>query len=166
MTDVETEIARTTEEISAAPEEVFDALLDPEALAGWFRAPNGGSTQDWEVDPVPGGAWRARTVAPDGTPGTIAGEIVTIDAPRLLELRWRRLPGELSESTVRFDLEPAWHDGARVTRVTVTHVAQAPLAARALVQGELSFAGHDEGAALPYRIVGALCRYIASVVVA
>lgn len=166
MTDVETELARTTEEISAAPEEVFDALLDPEALADWFRAPNGGTTRDWEVDPVAAGDWRARTVAPDGTSGTIAGAIVTIDAPRLLELRWHPLPGEISESTVRFDLEPVWRDGERATRITVTHVAHSPLASRALMQANGSSAARAVDDALPYRIVCALRRYLAAIVVA
>lgn len=167
MTDVETELARTSEEIAASPEEVFDALLDPAALADWFLAPNDGSTRDWDVDPVAGGAWRARTVAPDGTTGTIAGEIVTIEAPRLLELRWRPLPDECSESTVRFDLEPVWRDGERVTQITVTHVAHASLASlasRAMMQARGVSASHAADDVFPYRIVCALRRYLAAIV--
>lgn len=166
MTDVETEIARTSEEIAASPEEVFDALLDPAALADWFRAPNDGSTSEWEIEPEPGGAWRARTVAPDGTPGTLAGEILTLDAPRLLELRWHSLPGELSESTVRFDLEPVWREGERATRVTVTHIAHSPLAARTMMRGRGITSAHAVDGALPYQIVCALRRFLSAVVVA
>ena len=133
MTDLHSALARASEVIAAAPEDVFEALLDPEALAEWFILPDGGRTRDWEVEPVPGGAWRARTVAPDGSEGEMRGDVLAVDAPHLLELRWHRSSQGDVGSTVRFDLEPIWRLGERATRLTVTHVADQPLAARVMM---------------------------------
>lgn len=165
MTDVRTELAHATEEIDASPEEVFDALLDPDALAQWFSAPDDGSTRDWQVDAVSGGAWEAHTVAPDGTPGTLVGEIVTIDPPRALELRWHTAPGDAAGSSVRFDLEPVWRGGERITRITVTHVADRPLASR-VVMGTRLGRTNSWHIARPARIARALRAYLDTLVAA
>lgn len=163
MTDARTELAHATEEIDASPEEVFDALLDPEALARWFSAPDEGRTRDWHVDAVPGGAWEAHTVAPDGTPGTLAGEIVTIDPPRALELRWHTAPGDAAGSSVRFDLEPVWRGGERITRITVTHVADRPWASRVVMGAGLCRTNHPHSARAA-GILGVLRAYLACAV--
>ncbi|MEP7381305.1 MAG: SRPBCC domain-containing protein [Gemmatimonadota bacterium] len=135
MTDDCPLLGQASEEIAAPPEEVFEALLDPQALAEWFLPPGDGATQDWRVDMLPGGAWRARTIAPDGVEGELSGELVTLDAPRVLELRWHVGPGLPPGSTVRYDLEPIWLHGDRGTRLTVTHVSGSPLPSRVTMQG-------------------------------
>ncbi len=135
MTDDCTLLGQATEEIAAPPEEVFEALLDPQALAEWFHPPGDGATQDWQVDMRPGGAWRARTIAPDGIEGELRGELVTLDAPRVLELRWHVGPGLAPGSTVRYVLEPIWRHGERGTRLTVTHVAGSPLPSQVMMHG-------------------------------
>lgn len=122
MSDESTMHVSATEEIAAPPEEVFEALTDPEALEQWFLAPGAATTHDWELDLAPGGEWRARTVAPDGSEGVMHGEFVTIDAPHTLELTWHTSWEEFVPTTVRYDLEPIWVDGERATRLTVTHV--------------------------------------------
>ena len=116
-----TPVVRVTEEIAAPPEEVFEALTDPEALGEWFLAP-GGTTRDWELDLAPGGEWSARTVTPDGAEGVLHGDVITVDAPNTLELTWHTSDDDFAPSRVRYDLEPIWVNGECATRLTVTHV--------------------------------------------
>lgn len=165
MTDVRTELAHAIEEIDASPEEVFDALLDPESLSEWFRAPDDARTRDWRVEPVPGGSWEARTVAPDGTSGSLMGEIVTIDPSRTLELRWREAAGDSADSSVRFDLEPIWRGGERVTRITVTHVSHPPLISRVVMRGR-SGTARERGTTRAAQVIFALRAFISSAVAA
>jgi uncharacterized protein YndB with AHSA1/START domain len=67
-----------TIELSAAPEEVWNALTRPELLSGWFGA-------EVEIDPRRGGAVDARF--PDGT--RRRGIVQVADPPRRLTFRWR-----------------------------------------------------------------------------
>jgi uncharacterized protein YndB with AHSA1/START domain len=120
------EIADASIDIDAPPDEVYEALLDPEALASWFGLPGGGTTHGWSVDPTPGGAWRARGKAVDGTPVTLHGTVIRMEPPRTLEWRWFIGPDGAVPSTVRYDLEPTWRDGEPGTRLRVRHVAARP----------------------------------------
>jgi uncharacterized protein YndB with AHSA1/START domain len=163
--DRHTQLARASHEIAAAPEDVFDALVDPEALAEWFTPPDDGRSREWEVEPVPGGAWRARTVAPDGTEGELRGDIVTVDAPHLLELRWHRAAHDDAGSLVRFELEPIWRLGERATRLTVTHVADNPFAARVTMGGARALGAAPRFASfvtVPAQLLRSFVSYFAS----
>jgi uncharacterized protein YndB with AHSA1/START domain len=113
------ETVQSTIEIAAPPERVFDALTDPEELAGWL-GPNEELSHDWSVDLRPGGSWRARTTDGDGRDGSMHGTYLVVDRPRRLELTWND-QSELGESRVRFDLVPADVAGVPGTRLTVTH---------------------------------------------
>lgn len=101
--------------IDAAPEAVWDALIDPSELAAWFGA-------EGAIDPRLGGAVRFRW--PDGTERR--GLVIDFDPPRRLAFRWRELAASevgLSPADARvvtFTLEPEGSCRREGTRVTVT----------------------------------------------
>jgi uncharacterized protein YndB with AHSA1/START domain len=115
-----TETVSATIEIAAPPERVFDAITDPVELAAWFGTAGGYRTSDWSFDLTPGGAWSARTRDDAGREGTLGGELLTVDAPHVLELTWRASWDD-RETTVRYDLVPVDIDGTLGTELTVTH---------------------------------------------
>jgi uncharacterized protein YndB with AHSA1/START domain len=94
-TRVEREVA-----IGAAPETVWEFLVDPEKLTRWMGI-------DATIEPTPGGIYRVAI-----RPGTAArGEFVELDRPRRVVLTWGWEPGAPSElapggSMVAFDLVP------------------------------------------------------------
>lgn len=55
-----------TRTFAAPRERVWDAWTNPDALAAWF-GPKGTSGTVLEYDLTPGGAWRGRMDAPDGS---------------------------------------------------------------------------------------------------
>jgi uncharacterized protein YndB with AHSA1/START domain len=113
-------VVRTSVDIAAPPDAVFEALTDPAELAEWWGSEDTYRTKDWTVDPTEGGAWRATTVDPDGREGALGGTFTEVDAPRVLETTWRTSWDD-AESTVRWELAPAVVDGGAGTRLTVTH---------------------------------------------
>jgi uncharacterized protein YndB with AHSA1/START domain len=69
-------------------EEAFQAWTQPELFQQWF-APDPAMQTVAEVDLRPGGKYRIGFKPPDGTPTMfVAGEFVTITAPRRLEYTW------------------------------------------------------------------------------
>ena len=101
------EVVRIERDFAATPAEIWRMLTEPTRLAIWLQAVV-------DLDPQPGGAITLRF---GSTGTTIHGEIVQIDAPRVLEYTWR-LADEPS-SLVRFELYPT---AARaVTRLRLTH---------------------------------------------
>lgn len=105
--------------LPAAPEDVWEALTDPERLGEWFGADVSGELQTGEVT-----AFRM----PDGTERRALVE--TVDPPRRLVFRWlpyeRDASGELREretSRVEIDCVPV-SDGTRL-RVVETRVEAA-----------------------------------------
>jgi uncharacterized protein YndB with AHSA1/START domain len=87
-----------------SPERVWRALVDPDELAAWLMptdfAPEVGKTFVLETG--------------DTHIGTIQGEVLEIDPPRLLRCRWT---GVFGDTEVTFELEPE-ADG---TRLRVRH---------------------------------------------
>jgi uncharacterized protein YndB with AHSA1/START domain len=87
-----------------SPERVWRALVDPDELAAWLMptdfAPEVGKTFVLETG--------------DAHIGTIQGEVLEIDAPRLLRCRWT---GVFGDTEVTFELAPE-ADG---TRLRVRH---------------------------------------------
>jgi len=141
-------VVRTVVDIAAPPAQVFEALTDPRELAAWWGG-DGARTLDSQADARPGGAWRIRTVDPDGTERTVGGEYRVVDAPSRLEHTWRAAD-DAATSVVRYDLEPLVVDGADGTRLTVTHRAPTALAST------LSLAARGAAlAALAALVVGA-----------
>jgi uncharacterized protein YndB with AHSA1/START domain len=78
-----------TIELAAPPDEVWDALTQPELLASWFGA-------DVEIEARRGGAVDARF--PDGT--RRRGVVQAVDPPRRLAFRWRPVPPAAGDASV------------------------------------------------------------------
>ena len=101
--------------IAAAPEPLFDAWLDPEALAVWMRPGNATHT-DVTADPRVGGEFRIIMHNLDA-PIVHRGTYLTIDRPRRLAFTWRSPVTDDQDTLVTVDFEPR----ASGTEVVITH---------------------------------------------
>lgn len=104
--------------VPASPEQLWDALTEPLALAAWF-----GSQVEWDLRP--GG--RARFVGDDGT--RRGGVIDAVLPGRHLRFRWwpegaSGSEGQAGASQVSYDLEPD-DEGTRLT-ITERQVPASP----------------------------------------
>jgi uncharacterized protein YndB with AHSA1/START domain len=101
--------------IAASPEVLFDAFLDPEALAEWMRPGEIRSTVA-HVEPRVGGAYQ---ITMQGQSGAIihTGVYRHIERPKRLIFTWRSPGTEERDTLVTIDFVPA---GKR-TEVVVTH---------------------------------------------
>jgi uncharacterized protein YndB with AHSA1/START domain len=101
--------------IAASPEVLFDAFLDPEALAEWMRPGEIRSTVA-HVEPRVGGAYQ---ITMQGQSGGIihTGVYRLIERPKRLVFTWRSPGTEERDTLVTIDFVPA---GKR-TEVIVTH---------------------------------------------
>jgi uncharacterized protein YndB with AHSA1/START domain len=109
--------------ISATAEDLFDAWLDPEALATWMRPGTIRSTVA-KVEPRVGGSYE---IIMQGQSGPIVhkGVYQQIDRPKRLVFTWASPGTELRDTLVTVDFVPT---GKR-TEVIVTH-EQLPESAR------------------------------------
>jgi len=109
--------------ISASAEDLFDAWLDPEALAIWMRPGTINSTVA-KVEPRVGGSYE---VTMQGQSGPIVhkGKYQQIDRPKRLVFTWASPGTDLRDTLVTVDFIPV---GSR-TEVIVTH-EQLPESAR------------------------------------
>lgn len=122
-------------DIAAPPEQVFDALTDPEQLAAWWdEGAAADAPSEWEADPRPGGQWSVRTTDAAGNEATVYGEYVAVDPPRRLEYTWRASWDDFAVTTVRYDLAPAIVHGVPGTRLTVTHTNAGAVAAARVIR--------------------------------
>ncbi len=87
-----------------SPERVWRALVDPDELAAWLM-PN-------DFAPEVGKEFKLETGAAEV--GTIRGEVLEIDEPRLLRCRWS---GGFGDTEVTYELTPE----AGGTRLRVRH---------------------------------------------
>jgi len=98
--------------IAAAPEKVFDALIDPKMTKKYWQQVN---LSDWK----PGSRWVHR--GPDrNAPIDLVGKVVEYSPPRRLVMTWAFPEDELwdeKHSRVTFDIKP-YHD---ITRLTLRH---------------------------------------------
>ncbi len=98
--------------ISASPEKIFKALIEPETTTKYWQNAN---FADWK----PGARWEHRTM--DGTAEVLmVGKVIEFSPPRRLVLTWGRPADEAREekhSRVTLELEPM----GDVVRLTVTH---------------------------------------------
>ena len=98
--------------ISALPEKVWNALIDPELTAQYWQHEN---VSDWKA----GSHWEHRGCDSERTL-RLVGKVVEARPPRRLVLTWA-FPADAAReekhTRVAFDVEPV----AGVTRLTVTH---------------------------------------------
>ncbi len=103
--------------IRTTPEKLWRALIEPEFTRQfWFDTIQ---TSDWK----PGASWQI--AFSDGRVGD-SGEVVEIDPPRRLVLKWRNelFPEMITEgySRMTYELEPA----GEAVKLTLTHVMDKP----------------------------------------
>lgn len=115
--------------IAAAPEMVFDAWLDPDAVGSWLFATPDGVMETVEIDPRVGGKFliverRGEALAEH------FGEYLEIDRPRRLVFTFAavrdeghtrvtveiRPDGEGSQLTLTHEMDPRWADYEAQTR--------------------------------------------------
>lgn len=115
--------------IAATAEQLFDAWLDPEALAEWMRP---GTIQKTEarVDPRVGGAYEI-IMHGDAEPIPHRGVYRVIDRPRRLVFTWNSPYAGANDSLVTVDFQLV----GKSTEVIITH-ERLP---------EASMAGHTKG---------------------
>lgn len=101
--------------IAASAEDLFDAFLDPEALAAWMRPGTIRSTVA-HVEPRVGGRYEIIMQGESG-PLPHTGVYRVIDRPKRLVFTWHSIATEQKETLVTVDFVKA---GTR-TEVVVTH---------------------------------------------
>jgi uncharacterized protein YndB with AHSA1/START domain len=124
-------VVRTTIEIAARPEDVFQALTDPRELAAWLGGIDDVAAGEWAPDAAVGVTWSAPAIAPDGAIGHVRGEFLAIDTPRHLVSTWHASWDHYERTIVRYELEPVEVEGTAGTRLTVFHSAPAACAQHA-----------------------------------
>lgn len=80
-------ILRLERLIAGAPEEVFDAWVDPEILVNWW-GPEGVTIPEYTLDVRVGGAWSTTMMSPDGDRNICSGVYKAIDRPSRLVFTW------------------------------------------------------------------------------
>jgi len=103
--------------ISAEPEKVFNALIDPGTTKKYWQQVN---LSDWK----PGSRWVHRGIDKNA-PIDLVGKVIEHSPPRRLVITWAFPLDELTEekhSRVAFDIEP--YQG--VTRLTIVHEGLQP----------------------------------------
>ena len=101
--------------IAAPAEDIFDAWLDPEALAEWMRPGSVRSTVA-RVEPRVGGSYEI-TMQIDSGPVVHRGVYRIVDRPRRLAFTWKTEFTENKETLVTVDFLPR----DQRTEVVVTH---------------------------------------------
>jgi uncharacterized protein YndB with AHSA1/START domain len=109
-------VVRVRREIAATPDEVFDAWLDPEALADWMR-PNSILSTRATLDARVGGHFEVLMRRAEDTI-LHSGEYRVIDRPRRLVFTWISPSTEQRESLVTVEFHPR---GEHITEIVVTH---------------------------------------------
>jgi len=115
--------------ISAPPERVFQALIDPKQGTEWWRNETI-SIENFKLEPKVGGRWGYQTnkLVDGANKFEVHGEVIAYDPPRLLAYTWiANLHEDKTRPTeVRWELTPV----SGGTRVKLTHsgLAQEPKA--------------------------------------
>ena len=103
--------------IAAPAQRIFDAWLDPAALAEWMRpCSSAPERSDVKVDAREGGAFEIVMHVPRGRSATPASTR-SIDAPRRLVFTWNSPHAGQNDSLVTVEFRP---DG-KATEVVITH---------------------------------------------
>jgi uncharacterized protein YndB with AHSA1/START domain len=103
-------------EIAAPAERVFRALTSDE-IVKWWGSDELYRTTAWSGDVRPGGSWRSEGMGRDGTPFSVSGEFLEVEAPRKLVMTWRADWDGGNVTVITYRLERI--EGG--TRVTLRH---------------------------------------------
>jgi uncharacterized protein YndB with AHSA1/START domain len=115
-----------TRHYPVAPEKVWAAWTDPQALIHWFGPGDAGSVTVAEVDLRVGGRYRIVFGAPDGSEHEAFGRYREVVPNRRLVFSWNRRGMADAESQVSIDLRP----DAGGTALTFRHAQFQTLAVR------------------------------------
>lgn len=91
-----------------APEKVWRAWTDPQALSAWFGPGEPHSVTEAELDVRPGGRYRIRFHTPDGEEHEVSGRYESVEPQRRLVFTWawRSTPERVSRVTVQLQPVP------------------------------------------------------------
>jgi len=89
--------------IAARPSLVFEALVEPDGIRGWW-GPDGGPVLVAETEPRVGGRFRVRFRMLDGTEHESSGEYLDYDPPHRLAMSWHWSGDEDEGGTSRIDI--------------------------------------------------------------
>jgi len=118
MTTATIQAVRVQRTLSATPERVFDAWLDPVALGRFMRPGSEKRSADAVTDPRVGGRFII-TMLGGGNVYPHTGEYLEIDRPRKLVFTWYSKATRLAQSTVTVELAPV---AGGKTELTLTHI--------------------------------------------
>jgi uncharacterized protein YndB with AHSA1/START domain len=93
----------------AAPERVWQAWTDPQALSRWFGPGDEGSVTQADLDVRPGGRYTIAFRTQDGEEHRVSGVYKEVDKPRKLSFSWawQSTPQRVSFVTVRLEADGA-----------------------------------------------------------
>jgi uncharacterized protein YndB with AHSA1/START domain len=121
---------RVRRRIAAPAQALFEAWLDPNAIAAWMR-PFDTVRTEAQANPVVGGSYRIDMHQPDGGVVEHVGKYVAIDPPRRLVFTWASPATQHKDSLVTIEFIES--DGA--TEVVLTHEQLPEYMAQAHVGG-------------------------------
>ncbi len=110
--------------ITAEPERVFQALVDPRQVLQWWGQKGMYVGTEFDADLRPGGRWHSAGTGLEGKPFEVSGEYIEIDPPRLLVYTWIASWTGDAKTTVRWELEPK--DGGTLVRIRHSGLAAHP----------------------------------------
>lgn len=132
--------------IAAPPARVFEAITDAKQASQWWGQKGMYRLTSTQADFRVGGKYRNEGESVDGKPFSVEGEYLEIDPPRLLVHTWTPSYSNLSNTVVRWELEPRDVHGlqgrgpARVGTGTLVKIRHSGFA------GDIAQAkGHGEG---------------------
>ena len=92
--------------IAAPPQRVFQAISDPQQTSKWWGQKGLYRLTASHADVRIGGKWFSEGVSDKGETFRVEGEYLEIDPPRLLVHTWTPSYSDLSNTVVRWELEP------------------------------------------------------------
>jgi serine/threonine protein kinase len=111
---------RVEQYVTAPPEQVFAAWVDPRQMADWYAPTDQFGPTTGEVDPQVGGTYRIAMRPPGASePHVLSGQYCTFDEPRSLSFTWAHEPLKpgWTETQVTLDFQPRGNG----TNVVLTH---------------------------------------------
>lgn len=101
--------------IESPPEQVFQALVDPNLVVEWWGGPGIYRCTNFQADLRVGGKWKSTGLDGAGNNFEVAGEYLEIDRPRLLVSTWIASWTGAAKTTIRWELEAT--DGGTLVRI-------------------------------------------------